>query len=195
MGALVATSARLSVWRQSSGVAMIVIVMGVSGSGKTTIGRLLAERMGWIFADADDFFPLVDKQMMAAGHPLTDEDRAPWLLTLNGLLRKWDGEGINGVLACSALKAKYHETLEQGIPTTHIQFIFLDGPKDLIAQRLATRKHEYMNPMLLDSQLATLERPTDAFGIVNDRPPREIVDQLLQNVLAVQDLVTRQISK
>jgi gluconokinase len=178
-----------------SGAAMIVIVMGVSGSGKTTIGRLLAERMNWIFADADDYFPVVDKQKMAAGHPLTDEERAPWLLTLNGLLRRWDGEGTNGVLACSALKAKYHEVLEQAIPLTHIQFIFLDGPKDLIAQRLATRKHEYMNPMLLDSQLATLERPTDAFRIVNDRPPEEIVNQLLKNVLAVQDVATRQILK
>ncbi len=174
---------------------MIVVVMGVSGSGKTTIGRLLAERMGWLFADADDYFPLIDKQKMAAGHALTDDERAPWLRMLNELLRKWNAEGRNGVLACSALKSKYHEVLEEGIPTTHIQFIFLDGPKDLIARRLATRKHEYMNPMLLDSQLATLERPTDAFRIVNDRPPDEIVNQLLQSVLAVQDVATRQISK
>jgi gluconokinase len=178
-----------------SGAAMIVIVMGVSGSGKTTIGKLLAERMGWIFADADDYFPLIDKEKMAAGHPLTDADRAPWLLTLNGLLRKWDAEGKNVVLACSALKTKYHEILEAGVPPAHIQFIFLDGSKELIARRLAKRKHEYMNPMLLDSQLATLERPTDAFRIVNDRPPQKIVDHLLENVLAVQDVTTRQILK
>jgi len=174
---------------------MIVVVMGVSGSGKTTIGKSLAERMGWMFADADDYFSPEAKQKMAAGHPLTDEDRLPWLQTLNALLRKWDTEGTNIVLACSALKAKYHEILEAGIPLTHIQFIFLDGPKELIAKRLALRKHEYMNPMLLDSQLATLERPTDAFRIVNDRPPAEIVDHLLENVLAVQDVATRQISK
>jgi len=174
---------------------MIVVLMGVSGSGKTTIGRLLAERMGWIFADADDYFSGASKEKMGAGHPLTDEDRAPWLQTLNGLLRKWDEEGRNGVLACSALKAQYHQILEAGIPLTHIQFIFLDGPKDLIARRLATRTHEYMNPMLLDSQLATLEKPTDAFRIVNDRPPEEIVNHLLENVLAVQDVATRQISK
>jgi gluconokinase len=151
--------------------------------------------MGWIFADADDYFPLTYKEKMAAGHPLTDEDRAPWLQTLNALLRRWDQEGSNGVLACSALKAKYHETLEAAIPSTHIQFIFLDGSKELIARRLATRRHEYMNPMLLDSQLATLERPTDAFRIVNDRPPEEIVEYLLEHVLAVQDVSTRQISK
>lgn len=174
---------------------MIVVVMGVSGSGKTTIGKLLAERMGWIFADADDYFCPTSKQKMADGHPLNDADRVPWLLALNALLRGWDEKGSNGVLACSALKAKYHETLEAGIPPTHIQFIFLDGPKELIAKRLATRKHEYMNPMLLDSQLATLERPTDAFRIVNDRPPEQIVDHLLENVLAVQDLATRQILK
>jgi gluconokinase len=181
--------------RTDCGDLVIVVIMGVSGSGKTTIGRLLAERMDWIFADADDFFSAEAKEKMAGGHPLTDEDRAPWLQTLNGLLRRWDAEGKNGVLACSALKAKYHETLEAGIPLTHIQFIFLDGPKDLIAKRLATRTHEYMNPMLLDSQLATLERPTDAFRIVNDRPPEEIVNHLLENVLAVQDVATRQISK
>jgi gluconokinase len=174
---------------------MIVIVMGVSGSGKTTIGKLLAARMGWIFADADDYFPLSYKEKMAAGHPLTDEDRAPWLLTLNSLMRRWDEEGSNAVLACSALKAHYHVVLEEGIPLTHIQFIFLDGPRELIASRLAVRKHEYMNPMLLDSQLATLERPTDAFRIVNDRPPEEIVDYLLEHVLAVQDVATRQISR
>ena len=91
---------------------MIVVLMGVSGSGKTTIGRLLAERTGWIFADADDYFPQSYKDKMAAGHPLTDEDREPWLLTLNGLLRRWDKEKINGVLACSALKEKYHDVLE-----------------------------------------------------------------------------------
>ena len=81
------------------------------------------------------------------------------------------------------------------MPLSHIQFIFLDGPKELIARRLAVRKHEYMNPMLLDSQLATLERPTDAFRIVNDRPPEEIVDQILEHILPVQGWLQRQISK
>src|ERR1700686_4361439 len=100
---------------EASGAEMIVVVMGVSGSGKTTIGSFFAQRMGWIFADADDYFSPAAKEKMAEGHPLTDEDRAPWLQTLNALLRRWDEEGINGVLACSALRAKYPETLEAGI--------------------------------------------------------------------------------
>ena len=157
---------------------MIVLLMGVSGSGKTTIGICLAERMGWTFADADDYFPRLLKQKMASGVALTDDDRWPWLRLLNRLLRKWDREQTNGVLACSALKEIYHDVLKSGI-ATRLEFVFLDGPKELIAERLAERKHEYMNPKLLDSQLATLETPDDAFRIVNDRPPEKIVDQIV----------------
>jgi carbohydrate kinase (thermoresistant glucokinase family) len=157
---------------------MILILMGVSGSGKSTIGLCLAERTGWTFADADDYFPRLLKQKMAAGHPLTDQDRLPWLKLLNRLLRKWDRENTNGVLACSALKERYHDILKSGIATA-LDFIFLDGSKELLQKRLAERHHEYMNPKLLDSQLATLETPDDAFRIVNDRPPDKIVDQIL----------------
>ena len=157
---------------------MIVVLMGVSGSGKTTIGICLAERMGWTFADADDYFPRLLKQKMAAGVALTNEDRGPWLRLLNRLLRKWDREQTNGVLACSALKEIYHDVLKSGI-ATRLEFVFLDGAKELIAERLTERKHEYMNPKLLDSQLATLETPDDAFRIVNDRPPDKIVSQIV----------------
>jgi len=157
---------------------MIVILMGVSGSGKSTIGRCLAERTGWTFADADDYWPRLMKQKMAAGHPLTDEDRVPWLKLLNRLLKKWDRDQTTGVLACSALKERYHDILKSGIATP-IEFVFLDGSKAMIAKRLAERHHEYMNPKLLDSQLATLECPEDAIRIVNDRPPDAIVDQIL----------------
>jgi len=160
---------------------MIVVLMGVSGSGKTTIGICLAERVGWTFADADDYFPRLMKQKMAAGHPLTDEDRWPWLRLLNRLLRKWDREHIDGVLACSALKETYHDVLKSGIAAP-IEFIFLDGSKELIAKRLAERHHEYMNPKLLDSQLATLDTHDDAFRIVNDRPPDRIVDRILAHL-------------
>jgi carbohydrate kinase (thermoresistant glucokinase family) len=157
---------------------MIVVLMGVSGSGKTTIGRRLAERKGWTFADADDYFPRLMKQKMAAGHPLTDDDRVPWLKLLNRLMRKWDRDHTDGVLACSALKERYHDILKDGIAAS-LEFVFLDGSRDLIAQRLAARHHEYMNPKLLDSQLAALEYPLDAIRVVNDRPADEVVEVIL----------------
>ena len=90
---------------------MIVVLMGVTGSGKSTIGALLAERTGAVFADADDYHPLANKEKMASGHPLNDDDRQPWLETLNGLMRGWLAAGKNGVLACSALKESYRATL------------------------------------------------------------------------------------
>jgi carbohydrate kinase (thermoresistant glucokinase family) len=157
---------------------MIVVLMGVSGSGKTTVGRLLAERMGCAFTDADDYFPAVLKAKMAAGVPLTDEDRGPWLQGLNGVLRKWDTENVDGVMACSALKERYHDRLKSGVATS-LKFVLLDGSKELIAGRLAARSHEYMNPALLDSQLETLEDPDGALRVLNDRTPDEIVGRIL----------------
>lgn len=161
---------------------MIVVLMGVSGSGKTTIGTLLAGRLGTVFADADDYHPAANKAKMAAGHPLNDEDRQPWLEKLNGLLRRWHESETGGVLACSALKEKYRETLASGMPVGSVKFVLLDGSKELIAERLAQRHHEYMNPNLLDSQLATLERPKDALRVVNDKAPAEIVAEILEQV-------------
>ncbi len=161
---------------------MIVVLMGVSGSGKTTIGTLLAERTGTVFADADDYHPLANKEKMAAGHPLNDDDRQPWLETLNKLMVGWFEAGKGGVLACSALKDKYRKTLAAGMPEGKVSFVLLDGSKELIAERLAHRQHEYMNPKLLESQLATLEKPLDALCVVNDRAPDVIVDEILKHV-------------
>jgi gluconokinase len=161
---------------------MIVVLMGVSGSGKTTIGTLLSERMHTVFADADDFHSAANKAKMAAGHALNDEDREPWLETLNSLLLNWFEAGKGGVLACSALKDGYRKTLVRGLPHSAFAFVWLDGSKELIAERLAERKNHYMNPGLLDSQFATLEPPVDALRIVNDRAPEEVVNEILNHL-------------
>ncbi len=161
---------------------MIVVLMGVSGSGKTTIGKLLAERTGAIFADADDYHPAANKQKMATGTPLTDSDRAPWLETLNGLLRRWFAEGKSGVLACSALKAVYRDTLVAEMPQGAVSFCLLEVPRALLEQRLQGRHHEFMSPKLLDSQLATLEAPADAVVVENDRTEDAVVTEILQRL-------------
>jgi gluconokinase len=161
---------------------MIVVLMGVSGSGKTTIGTRLAERMATSFADADDYHSPANKAKMAAGHPLTDQDRQPWLETLNTLLLQWFQAGKGGVLACSALKQAYRQTLVRGLPLNAYTFVLLDGSKQMIAERLAERKNHYMNPGLLDSQFATLEPPADALRITNDRAPEVVVDEIMKHV-------------
>jgi gluconokinase len=165
---------------------MIVVLMGVSGSGKTTIGTALSVLSGAIFADADDYHPPANKAKMAAGHPLNDDDRQPWLETLNELMRGWFTTGKSGTLACSALKASYRETLAAGMPAGTVHFVLLEGSKEMIAQRLAARKHEFMTGALLDSQFKTLEPPADddpdAFRIINDKPPAVIAEEILKHV-------------
>ncbi len=165
---------------------MIAVLMGVSGSGKTTIGTALAVRSGAVFADADDYHPAANKVKMAAGEPLNDEDRQPWLETLNQLMRGWSEAGRSGVLACSALKAKYRDTLSAGMAKGTVHFVLLEGSKKLITERLAARHHEYMNPRLLDSQFATLEPPADddpdAVKVMNDKAPAEVVEEILQRI-------------
>ena len=138
---------------------MIVVVMGVSGAGKSTIGKLLAERLGVPFLDADEYHPPENVAKMAAGTPLNDADRWPWLELLNGKLI----EQKNAVLACSALKEVYRQRLSQGI--ADCRFVYLRGSLELIRSRLAERKHRYMPASLLESQFATIEPPSHAIAI------------------------------
>ena len=158
----------------------LFVLMGVSGSGKTTIGQLLAKRLDVPFLDADDYHSAANKAKMHAGHPLTDEDRWPWLTTLNEQLCHYSHQGSGCVLACSALRVAYRQKLSAGLPNDSVRFVLLDGSRELIAQRLAMRHHEYMNSSLLDSQLATLESPADALRITNDRTPDAVVDEILE---------------
>jgi gluconokinase len=161
---------------------MIVLLMGVSGSGKSTIGTLLAERLHATFADADDYHSAANKAKMASGTPLNDDDRQPWLETLNRLMQGWAAQGTAGVLACSALKQKYRETLTAGIPAGVVHFVLLDGSPALLQERLAARHHEFMSPQLLESQMKTLEPPANALRVVNDRIPAEVVQEIVEGL-------------
>jgi gluconokinase len=156
---------------------MIVIVMGVTGSGKTTVGRALAEALGAAFLDADDYHPPANVAKMRAGTPLTDEDRRPWLARLNEVLREHAARGAAVVLACSALKASYRAVLLQDLPGARL--VYLRGTRETIAARLAARKGHYMNPALLDSQFAALEEPADAIAVDIEGESREVVAAIL----------------
>ena len=159
---------------------MIVVLMGVSGSGKTTIGTVMAARAQAVFADGDDYHTAANRAKMAAGQALTDADRQPWLEALNGLLRRWHDMGTDGILACSALKEDYRTTLIEGMPAGAVQFVWLDGSKAMIAARLAGRQHEFMTGALLESQMQTLEAPEGGCRVVNDRAPAVVVAEILR---------------
>ena len=161
---------------------MIVVVMGVSGCGKSTVGAALAAVLGWPFIEADDLHPPANVAKMAAGTPLTDEDRAPWLDRIVAELRRTCAERGDAVLACSALKQAYRDRLAQAGP---MRFVHLRGDRQTIAERLAARRHRYMPASLLDSQFATLEPPRDAIDVdirmSVDAQVRAIVDALAEN--------------
>ena len=138
---------------------MIVVMMGVCGSGKTKVGRALAESLGWPFHDADDFHPPANVAKMAAGIPLTDDDRWPWLDRIVDELAHAGADDGNAVLACSALRQIYRDRIARA---GNVRFVFLKGDLATIAERLAVRSHKYMPASLLPSQFATLEEPADA---------------------------------
>ncbi len=165
---------------------MVIIIMGVSGSGKSTVGNLLARRLNIPFYDADDFHPLANLDKMNAGVPLTDEDRQHWLEELAASVKQWDSEG-GAVLACSALKEKYRQTLQAGLKDT-VQWVYLEGAPDLLQQRLQARSGHFMPPTLLQSQLAALEKP--AYGLYLDvsQPPETLVEQIVTQLKIMEDL-------
>lgn len=153
---------------------MFLIVMGVSGCGKSTIGKSLAEDLGWPFYDGDDFHPAENVAKMSQGIPLTDADRAGWLAALARLIRGSLQKGQSGVLACSALKQKYRDELT--VDPNQVKFIYLKGDYALIKARMEARPGHYMKPGMLDSQFAALEEPTDALTVDIHQTPQEILD-------------------
>jgi len=159
--------------------------MGVTGCGKTTVGVLLAQELGWTYYDADDFHPAENVAKMRRGEPLTDADRWPWLDRLNSVLLESEREGKSLVLACSALKQAYRERLTRGCAAA--RFVFLDGERELIRARLAARRGHYMNPALLDSQFAILERPSDALQLDAAESPAALAGRIRQALAAADD--------
>ena len=154
---------------------MVIILMGVSGVGKTTVGQALAQKLRWNFAEGDDFHSPANIAKMHAGIPLTDEDRAPWLQSLRKAITEWLAADENVVLACSALKTSYRELLQV---SPDVKFVYLHANFDLIAKRLAARKGHYMNPDLLRSQFDTLEEPEDTLRVEAGSSPAHLVDEI-----------------
>jgi gluconokinase len=161
---------------------MILIVMGVSGSGKTTIAKALVALTGWLFAEGDDYHSETNRKKMHAGIPLTDEDRAPWLESLHQLLLGWFEGGQDGVLTCSALKQSYRDVLSAGILKSAYRFVLLEGSPELLSKRLTERQGHFMNPGLLASQFATLEIPNDAIRVSVDQVPEAVARQILDQI-------------
>lgn len=156
---------------------MFIILMGVSGSGKTTIGAALAARMGLPFYDGDDYHSPANRSKMAAGIPLTDADRQAWLEALATLIRDRLARGEGGVLACSALKARYRTVLQ--VDAERVTFVYLKGSFETIRQRLLRRGDHYMKAAMLPSQFGALEEPEGVLTIDITYPPEEIVRRIL----------------
>lgn len=162
-------------------MAQAIIVMGVAGAGKSAVGRRLAEALDWPFYEGDDYHSPANRSKMAAGAPLDDADRAPWLDALHGLLAAELGRGVSLVLACSALKASYRRRLCEGLES-QVRFVHLTGDFELIKSRLAARPDHYMKADMLASQFATLEAPAEALTLDIRRSPEELVAAILSDL-------------
>ena len=161
----------------------ILVLMGVSGCGKTTIGAVLAERLGWEFLEGDALHPPANVAKMAAGTPLQDEDRWPWLRAIAARIDDWRARGVSGVVACSALKRAYRDVLIGAREDVHL--VYLQGTHDLISQRLTARRGHFMPPALLDSQFRTLEEPSAderAITVSIDNAPDSVIDRILERI-------------
>lgn len=159
---------------------MVAVVMGVSGAGKTTIGRRLAERLGWSFVEGDALHPPENVAKMKSGEPLTDVDRAPWLAAVAQVIDGWRIKREQGVITCSALKRTYRRQIVGD--RVGVRLVYLQGSRNLIAERLAARSGHFMPPSLLDSQFATLEPPgpdEDPITVGIDRPIEETVESII----------------
>ena len=158
---------------------MVILLMGVTGSGKTTVGEALAHALGCEFADADDFHSAANRAKMHAGIPLDDADRSPWLRSLHDRIAAWLLAGKTAVLACSALKESYRAALIEGTAPGAVRFVLLSGPESVIHDRLEARRGHYMPASLLRSQIDTLEPPREALDVSIAQAVPAIVQQIL----------------
>lgn len=152
--------------------------MGVVGAGKTTVGSLLAQKLGWYFADADDFHPTANVEKIRRGIALNDADRAPWLAALRNAILHWKTQGQNAVLACSALKRKYRDELY----VEGVRFVYLKGDYELIEQRLRARRGHFASESILKSQLEDLETPDDAITVEIDKTAEAVVSEIIEKL-------------
>jgi carbohydrate kinase (thermoresistant glucokinase family) len=159
---------------------MVLILIGPMGCGKTTIGKMLAEKLGWPFYDGDDFHPKENVEKMRAGSALTDGDRRVWLEKLRGFVNHWLKEKQNTILACSALKQAYRDLL--GVNQMTVRTVYLRGSYPLLRKRIEKRQHPYMDKNLLRSQLDILEEPKDGLSVDISETPETIVRTILENL-------------
>jgi len=161
---------------------MVVVVMGVAGCGKSTIGPLIARALGADFAEGDTFHPPANVAKMSRGEPLDDSDRMPWLAAMADAIREWQAKERPTVLACSALRQRYREILAGG--SADVRFVFLRGTQATIADRIGRRRDHFMPPSLLASQFATLEEPEDAIAVDVGDTPEAIAAAALERLRA-----------
>ncbi len=158
---------------------MVLIIMGVSGSGKTTVGKILSNKLGWIYFEGDEYHPKENVEKMSAGIPLNDDDRKPWLLKLRSIIEDALSHEKNIVLTCSALKKSYREILKVN---DDVKFVYLKGSYDLIELRMLQRKNHFMKPGMLKSQFETLEEPEDAITISIDSELNVIIESIVKMI-------------